>query len=129
MIRKYHNHKLQTNQWHREEEPHNNDQTPERQTKQSSHGEFAISFCYYLAKTIFKNFYLSIIDTQIKVFKNIFFCICKKERATYLPNSKTFQEEVAHHFFSKHGLTYALTMLYIYGLRIRYFFIIAHSAK
>ena len=24
MIRKYHNHKLQTNPWHREEEPHNN---------------------------------------------------------------------------------------------------------
>ena len=23
MIRKYHNHKLQTNPWHREEEPHN----------------------------------------------------------------------------------------------------------
>ena len=32
MIRKYHNHKLQTNPWHRDEEPHNNG----RQTKQSN---------------------------------------------------------------------------------------------
>ena len=38
MIRKYmyHNHKLQTNHWHREEEPHNNHDTPGRQTKQSN---------------------------------------------------------------------------------------------
>ena len=35
MIRKYHNHKLQTNLRHREEEPHNNHKTPRRQTKQS----------------------------------------------------------------------------------------------
>ena len=34
MIRKYHNHKLQTNPWHRHEELHNNHETPERQTKQ-----------------------------------------------------------------------------------------------
>ena len=33
MLRKYHNHKLQTNMWHREEEPHNNHETPGRQTK------------------------------------------------------------------------------------------------
>ena len=36
MIRKYHNHKLQTNPWHREEEPHKNHETPGRQTKQSN---------------------------------------------------------------------------------------------
>ena len=36
MVRKYHNHKLQTNPWHREEEPHNNHETPRRQTKQSN---------------------------------------------------------------------------------------------
>ena len=36
MIRKYHNHKPQTNQRHREEEPHNNHETPGRQTKQSN---------------------------------------------------------------------------------------------
>ena len=36
MIRKYHNHKLQTNPWHREEEPHNNHKAPGRQTKQSN---------------------------------------------------------------------------------------------
>ena len=35
MIRKYHTHKLQTNPWHREEEPYNNLETPGRQTKQS----------------------------------------------------------------------------------------------
>ena len=28
MIRKYHNHKLQTNPWYREEEPHNNHEKP-----------------------------------------------------------------------------------------------------
>ena len=32
---KYHNPKLQTSPWHHEEEPHNNHETPERQTKQS----------------------------------------------------------------------------------------------
>ena len=37
MIRKCHNHKLQTNPWHHEEEPHNNHETPGRQTKQSNH--------------------------------------------------------------------------------------------
>ena len=36
MIRKYHNHKLQTNPWYREEEPHNNHETSRRQTKQSN---------------------------------------------------------------------------------------------
>ena len=38
MIRKYHNHKLQTNPWHREEEPHNNHETPEedKQSKATS---------------------------------------------------------------------------------------------
>ena len=34
MIREYHNHKLQTNPWHCEEEPHNLHETPRRQTKQ-----------------------------------------------------------------------------------------------
>ena len=36
MIKKYHNHKLQTNPLHREEEPRNNQETPGRQTKQSN---------------------------------------------------------------------------------------------
>ena len=36
MIRKYHNHKLQTNTWQRQEEPHNNQETPGRQIKQSN---------------------------------------------------------------------------------------------
>ena len=34
MIRKYHNHKLQTTPWHHEDEPHINHTTPGRQTKQ-----------------------------------------------------------------------------------------------
>ena len=33
MIRKYHNHKPQTNPWHREEEPLNHHETPGRQIK------------------------------------------------------------------------------------------------
>ena len=36
MIRKYHNHKLQTNPWHHEEEQHNTHKTPGRQAKQSN---------------------------------------------------------------------------------------------
>ena len=36
MIRKYHNHKLQTTPWHREEEPLNHHETPGRQFKQSN---------------------------------------------------------------------------------------------
>ena len=36
MVRKYHNHKLLTNPWHRKEEPHNNQENPEKQTKQSN---------------------------------------------------------------------------------------------
>ena len=36
MIRKYHNHKQQTNPRHREEEPHNYQETTGRQTKQSN---------------------------------------------------------------------------------------------
>ena len=36
MIRKYHNHKLQTTPWHREEEPFNDHETPGRQIKQSN---------------------------------------------------------------------------------------------
>ena len=36
MIRKYHNHKQQKNPWHHEEEPHNQNETTGRQTKQSN---------------------------------------------------------------------------------------------
>ena len=36
MIRKYHNHKLQTTLWHREEEPLNHHETPGRQIMQSN---------------------------------------------------------------------------------------------
>ena len=36
MIRKYHNHKLQTTPWHREEQPLNHHETPGGQIKQSN---------------------------------------------------------------------------------------------
>ena len=36
MIRKYHNHRLQTTPWHLEEEPLNHHETPGRQIKQSN---------------------------------------------------------------------------------------------
>ena len=36
MIRKYHNHKLQTNPWHREKGPCSNHETPGRQIKQNN---------------------------------------------------------------------------------------------
>ena len=36
MIRKYNNHKLQTNLWYCDEEPHKNHETSESQTKQSN---------------------------------------------------------------------------------------------
>ena len=40
MIRKYHNHKLKTNPWHREEKLHNNYKAQGRQTKQSNQLSF-----------------------------------------------------------------------------------------
>ena len=40
MIKKYHNHKLQTNPCHREEEPHNNHETPGKQTKRATSSLF-----------------------------------------------------------------------------------------
>ena len=36
MVRKYNNHKLQTNPWHREEDSYNNHEAPGKQTKQNS---------------------------------------------------------------------------------------------
>ena len=36
MVRKKHNHKLQTNLWHHEDEPHNNLNSPGGQAKQSN---------------------------------------------------------------------------------------------
>ena len=36
MIRKYHNHRLQTTPWHREEDQLNHHETPGRQIKQSN---------------------------------------------------------------------------------------------
>ena len=42
MIEKYHNYKLQTNPWHREEEPHNNHETPGRQLTKTTSSLFPI---------------------------------------------------------------------------------------
>ena len=38
MIRKYHNHKLQTTPWHCEEQPHNNYETPVLRHKAGQEG-------------------------------------------------------------------------------------------
>ena len=46
MIRKYHNHKLQTTPWHREEEPLNHHETPGRHLVQIDF----ISRCQFVAK-------------------------------------------------------------------------------
>ena len=43
MIRKYHNHKLQTIPRHREEEPLNHNETPGRQIKQATSSLFPIN--------------------------------------------------------------------------------------
>ena len=47
MIRKYHNHKLQTTLWHRKEEPLNHHETPGRQTKQSNQLKANLIVVYY----------------------------------------------------------------------------------
>ena len=40
MIRKYHDHKLQTNPWHRKKEPRNNHETPGSQKKSKTTSSF-----------------------------------------------------------------------------------------
>ena len=45
MVRKYHNHKLQTNPWHREEEPHNTNETPGRKNKNHLHDNPLCDLC------------------------------------------------------------------------------------
>ena len=54
MISKYHNHKLQTNPWHHEEEPHNNQKTPGRQTNPSRwlQNRMDIKYCTTKHRTI-----------------------------------------------------------------------------
>ena len=52
MIVKYHNHKLQTTPWHREEEPLNDHETPGRQIKQSN-PTATLSFKNSLSSSIF----------------------------------------------------------------------------
>ena len=47
MIRKYHNHKLKTTPWHREEKPLNHHETPGRQIKQSPTKNVFSLFCPY----------------------------------------------------------------------------------
>ena len=52
MIKKYHNHKLQTNPWHREEETNNNHETPEdKQRKATSRPLFSIKMIEKLELT------------------------------------------------------------------------------
>ena len=51
MIKKYHNHKSLTNPWHRVEEPHNNHESPGRQTKQATSSLFPIKMIAKLELT------------------------------------------------------------------------------
>ena len=51
MVRKYHNHKLQTKPWHREEEPHNNHETPDRQQSKATSSLFPIKMIAKLERT------------------------------------------------------------------------------
>ena len=53
MIRKFHNHKLQTTLWYCEEEPQNNRETPGRQTKQRN--LFQLIFISFTCKSVFYN--------------------------------------------------------------------------
>ena len=47
----YHNHKLQTNGWHHEEEPHNNHETPGRQQNKATSSLFSIKLIEILEWT------------------------------------------------------------------------------
>ena len=51
MIRKYHNHKLQTTPWHREEEPLNHHETPGRQLSKAISSLFPIKMIAMLEWT------------------------------------------------------------------------------
>ena len=51
MIRKYHNHKLQTNPWHREEEPRTNHEAPGRQKSKATSSLFPIKMIVKLEWT------------------------------------------------------------------------------
>ena len=51
MIRKYHNQKLQTTPWHREEEPLNHHETPGGQIKQNTSPHFPIKMIAILEWT------------------------------------------------------------------------------
>ena len=53
VIRKYHNHKPQTNPWHPEDEPHNNHETPGRQKKQSNQLSLPHQDISYISEPIF----------------------------------------------------------------------------
>ena len=66
MIRKYHNHKLQTTPWHREEEPLNHHETPGRHIKQSNQlslphqddcNTFTFIFIFYLRFGVNKRYF------------------------------------------------------------------------
>ena len=56
MIRKYHNHKLQTTPWHCEEEPLNHHETPGGQIKQSNQLHLSIYLSSYTQAIIYDHF-------------------------------------------------------------------------
>ena len=88
MIRKYHNHKLQTNPWHREEEPHNNHQE-DKQSKATS-SLFPIAM---IAKLEWKQ---SNAQQNIEQLQNpTIFCSNKQQR---INNNRTTALERTAHF-------------------------------
>ena len=66
MIRKCHNHKLQTTPWHREEEPLNHHETPGRQIKQSN--QLSLPHQTHLDVTIVK----CLVTTKINVVDTLY---------------------------------------------------------
>ena len=78
MIRKYHNHKLKTNPWHREEEPHNHHETPGRQTKQSNQLSLQIQIVL-----TFQAFVRPFVYSQIDHLFASFFILHGKHMAKY----------------------------------------------
>ena len=57
MIRKLHNHKLQTNPWHHEEEPHNNHKTLGRQTKKNNQNSLPHLLALYALSISLSHFF------------------------------------------------------------------------
>ena len=63
MVRKFHNHKLQTNPWHFEEKPHSNHEALGKQTKQSNQISLPHLLTLFLSLSLF-----SILSTRSPIY-------------------------------------------------------------